>query len=184
MTSQTKFADALFELRILSKALEDISSNPYHERINREGSLEELFDTILVFDYAANSKELRDTRDDRVHALLSQVRHVSKSIYPFFITKIFPVPSRQAHEWQAAVRREPSGKYAFRDDGSIEISLLDATLDDSRLIVKRLWSHVSNFDGTSTNFEIKLDSAQVADVEKRLSELDAIRSLTHVNLSS
>ncbi|MDN4051779.1 hypothetical protein QPK32_01600 [Massilia sp. YIM B02763] len=176
MTSQNQFADALFELRSLSKALDDISSNPYHERINRQGSLEELFDAILAFDYAANSKELRDTGDERVHALLNEVREVSKSIYPFFVTKICPESSRQAQEWQTAARREPSATYAFQDNGSTEISLLDATLDGSTLIVKRLWSYVSNFDGTWTNLKVGLGPKQVEDLKTKFAELGAIRS--------
>lgn len=168
--------DTFSRLMALLTALHEISPNRFFNRLRQAASLDEFYGAALELGYAANSKELRDTYDEQVHSLSEDIRREVGKLDAVFRIKLLPGSPSQKQSWENSASRDPSARYAFRSDGSLEISLLDAELRDAILHVKRVWSHVGNFDGSWTNFKIKLDADQVAELRTRLAEVRRIRS--------
>ena len=164
-------ADTLASLAELVHALDWLEPNYLTQHFDRAATARDMHEVILEFSYAANSKALRDTGDERVHKLLNDILPLTETIRAFFRIDLWPASTAQLQSWTHALSTAPSGKYAFRDDGAIRISLLDASLQGSTLSVKRIWTHVSNFSGSWTGVELKLDAGQVAECRSRLASL-------------
>jgi hypothetical protein len=176
MNSPIQIAETFARLMKLLHALHEISPNPYLHRFHAAKTASELYDAALSLAYAANSKELRDTSDERVHVLSNAILLQIAELNASFRTKLTPNSPQQKQSWEKTVSLDPTGKYAFRSDGSVEISLMDSEILESILHVKRVWSHVSNFGGSWTDFRIRLDEGQVRDLKRKLAEL---RTFTH-----
>ncbi|MGK5027728.1 hypothetical protein [Janthinobacterium sp. RB2R34] len=166
-------ADTLASLAELVHALDWLEPTYFAQRLDQAATARELHEIVLALDYAANSKELRDTGDERVHRLLNDILPLTEAIRVFFRIDLWPASTAQLQSWKHALSTAPSGKYAFRDDGAIRICLLDATLHGSTLTVRRFWTHVSDFSGSWTEVELKLDAQQVAEFNTRRASLDA-----------
>lgn len=171
MTQPAPIAETLALLTSLVQALDAIEPSYFGQKLAQARTARGYYDVILELDYAANSKWLRDTGDERVHRILNDIGAVVDQIDAFFRIRLWPGSTAQNQSWTHAVSRAPGGKYAFRDDGSLEISLLDAGLHGETLSVKRIWNHVCNYSGSLTQFEIRLDAQQVAEVRARLASL-------------
>ena len=168
---QTPITDTLASLAELVHALDWLEPNYLTKQFDQAATARDMHEVILEFSYAANSKALRDTGDERVHQLLNDTLPLTATLRAFFSINLWPASTAQLQSWTHALSTAASGKYAFRDDGSIRISLLDASLHGSTLSVKRIWSHVSNFSGSLTEFELKLDAEQAAEFKARLANL-------------
>ena len=164
-------ADTLASLAELVHALDWLEPNYLTKHFDRAATARDMHEVILEFSYAANSKALRDTGDERVHTLLNDILPLAEAIKAFFRIDLWPASTAQLQSWTHALSTAASGKYAFRDDGAIRISLLDASLQGSTLSVRRIWSHVSDFTGSWTGVELKLDAGQVAECRSRLASL-------------
>lgn len=175
MDQANDFNVTIARLGELLHALYGLEPNRFLRSLSEAGTLDEWYAVVLALNYAANSKELRDTGDARVHAICEEIRDEVKLVNGIFRASISPQTPSQQQSWQSAVARDPAGKYAFRDDGSLEISLLDARLDGATLHVKRLWNHVCNTEGDWVDFHIKLDETQASTIRRKLSTLRAIR---------
>lgn len=166
-------ADTLASLAELVHALDWLEPNYLTKHFDRAATARDMHEVILEFSYAANSKALRDTGDERVHKLLNDILPLTETIRAFFRIDLWPASTAQLQSWTHALSTAPSGKYAFRDDGAIRISLLDADLHGSTLSVRRIWSHVSDVSGSWTEVELKLDAQQVAEFNTRRASLDS-----------
>ena len=166
-------ADTLASLAELVHALDWLEPNYLTKHFDRAATARDMHEVILEFSYAANSKALRDTGDDRVHTLLNDILPLTETIRAFFRIDLWPASTAQLQSWTHALSTAPSGKYAFRDNGAIRISLLDADLHGSTLSVRRIWSHVSDVSGSWTEVELKLDAQQVAEFNTRRASLDS-----------
>lgn len=153
------------------EALHQLEPNRFLAMVRKAATAAEWYDAVLALRYAANSKELRDTGDERVHGLcediLQQVRHIND----YFRMKLVPASPRQRRDWDLALAGDPFEQRAFQRDGSIELSLLDADRAGSTLRVRRVWNHVCNFGGSWTTFAIGLDADQFADWQARRARL-------------
>lgn len=176
MDRPSDFAASAAHIRERLDALYALETNRFLRTVSEAATVDEWYGAVLALNYAANSKELRDTGDARVHAICEEIRDEVKRINMLFRARISPVTPSQKQSWESAVSRDPSARYAFRDDGSLEISLLDARLEAATLHVKRLWNHVCNTEGDWVDFHIKLDETQVNTIRRKLSTLRAIRS--------
>lgn len=166
-------ADTLASLAELVHALDWLEPNYLTKHFDQAATARDMHEVILEFSYAANSKALRDTGDERVHKLLNDILPLTETIRAFFRIDLWPASTAQLQSWTHALSTAPSGKYAFRDDGAIRISLLDADLHGSTLSVRRIWSHVSDVSGSWTEVELKLDAQQVAEFNTRRASLDS-----------
>ncbi|WP_308922396.1 hypothetical protein [Janthinobacterium sp. J1-1] len=166
-------ADTLASLAELVHALDWLEPNYLTQHFDRAATARDMHEVILEFSYAANSKALRDTGDERVHKLLNDILPLTETIRAFFRIDLWPASTAQLQSWTHALSTAPSGKYAFRDNGAIRISLLDADLHGSTLSVRRIWSHVSDVSGSWTEVELKLDAQQVAEFNTRRASLDS-----------
>lgn len=164
-------ADTLASLAELVHALDWLEPNYFTQHFDQAATARDMHEVVLALGYAANSKALRDTGDDRVHKLLNDILPLTETIRAFFRIDLWPASTAQLQSWTHALSTAPSGKYAFRDDGAIRISLLDADLHGSTLSVRRIWSHVSDFSGSLTGFDLKLDAEQVTQFKARLASL-------------
>ena len=168
---QTQIAETLASLGELVHALDWLEPTHFRQQFERAATARDMHEVILALGYAANSKELRDTGDERVHKLLSDILSLISTLRAFFIINLWPASTGQLQSWTHALSSAPGGKYAFRDDGSIRIGLLDASLQGSILSVRRIWTHVSNFSGSLTEVELKLEAEQAAEFKARLASL-------------
>lgn len=164
-------ADTLASLAELVHALDWLEPNYLTKHFDQAATARDMHEVILEFSYAANSKALRDTGDERVHKLLNDILPLTEAIRAFFRIDLWPASTAQLQSWTHALSTAASGKYAFRDDGAIRICLLDADLHGSTLSVRRIWSHVSDFSGSLTGFDLKLDAEQVTQFKARLASL-------------
>lgn len=164
-------ADTLASLAELVHALDWLEPNYLTKHFDQAATARDMHEVILEFSYAANSKALRDTGDDRVHKLLNDILPLTETIRAFFRIDLWPASTAQLQSWTHALSTAPSGKYAFRDDGAIRICLLDADLHGSTLSVRRIWSHVGDFSGSVTRFDLKLDAEQVTEFKVRRENL-------------
>lgn len=176
MNQPIQIAGTFSRLMELLTALHEISPNRFFGRLSQAGSVSEFYDGALELGYAANCKELRDTYEERVHSLCEEIRREIEKLNAFFRIKLFASSPSQMQSWEHRVSRDPGARFAFRSDGSLEVSLLDAELRESTLHVKRVWSHVGSFDGSWTDFNIKLDANQVTELRTRLAEVRRVRS--------
>ena len=167
----SNIADTLASLAELVHALDWLEPNYLTKQFDQAATARDMHEVILEFSYAANSKALRDTGDERVHKLLNDILPLTETIRAFFRIDLWPASTAQLQSWTHALSTAPSGKYAFRDDGAIRICLLDADLHGSTLSVRRIWSHVSDFSGSLTGFDLKLDAEQVTQFKARLASL-------------
>lgn len=156
-------SETLAGLLKLVQALHAIAPNRFYQKFQEANTAREMYAVALELGYAANCKELRDTGDQQVQSLCEEILLEVAKLDAAFRVKLSPHSPGQKLSWDNAVSKDPAAKYAFRHDGSLEISLLDADLAGSLLHVKRLWNHVCNFDGSWTNFMIKLEAEQVSD---------------------
>lgn len=161
------------DLMRLVDALHQVSPNRFHAMVKKARTSAEWYDAVLALRYAAGSKELRDTGDGRVHELCEDIRRRAADIDAVFQMKLFPGSPSQQRDWEHALALDDHATYAFRKDGSLEISLLDSDLQGAALHVRRVWNHVCNFTGSWTDFTIELDEAQVADWQARRARLQA-----------
>ena len=173
MQTQMPIADTLASLAGLVHALDRLEPNHFTRQFDQAVSARELHEVILALGYAANSRELRDMGEERVHRLLNDIVPLTEAIRVFFRIDLWPASTAQLQSWTHALSRAASGKYAFRDNGAIRICLLDASLLGSTLSVKRIWTHVSDFSGCWTDFDLRLDAEQVAECRARLAGLRA-----------
>ena len=173
MQTRVPIADTLASLAGLVHELDWLEPTYFRQHLDRAATARELHEVILELGYAANSKGLRDTGDERVHRLLNGILPLTEDIRAFFRIDLWPGSTAQLQSWTHALSTAASGKYAFRDDGAIRICLLDASLQGSTLSVRRIWTHVSNFSGSWTDFDLKLDAEQVAEFRARLAGLRA-----------
>jgi hypothetical protein len=176
MNSKNQNAEIFFHLMKLIRALDEISPNRFLNKIVGAKTACEVHDTVLALQYAANSKELRDTGDKQVHILCEEIRRQAQRLNNFFVMKLFPSSLQQKQSWEHFVLQAVGGKYAFSADGSLEISLLDAELRKSALRVKRIWGPVSSYDGSTIDFEIKLDANQISNFKARLADSRLMQS--------
>ena len=151
----------------LLRQLQEVEPNRFFHKINEATTANEIFEAVLEFHYAANSKELRDTGDRQIHIMLDKISEQAEVLGAFFRIKLFPNSVGQKQSWKTTVSRDPSATYAFRDDDSLEIGLMESALHESTLHVERVWSHVSSFGGSRTNFKIKLDAIQAKEFKAR-----------------
>ena len=171
MQTQLPVADTLASLAELVHALHWLEPNYLTKHFDQAATARDMHEVILEFSYAANSKTLRDTGDERVHKLLNEILPLTATLRAFFTINLWPSSTAQLQRWKHALSTAPSGKYAFRDDGSIRISLLDADLHGVSLSVRRIWSHVSDFSGSVTEVDLKLDAEQATQFKARLASL-------------
>jgi hypothetical protein len=171
-TMKSELTDAISDIKKLIHSLHAISPNRFTSKLEQAKTTNEIYAVVLEMGYAANSPELADTSDDQVITVLKELRLQVKNLNSILRIKLWPASDIQKQDWVRFVQMAPNGKYAFRNDGSLEISLLDSKLNDSTLHIKRIWSHVCNFDGSWTEFEIKLDEAQISDFKRKSSKLD------------
>ncbi len=176
MASPNNFNDTAGHLVKLLRALHDFQPNPFLAQLGAAETLDAWYDVVCRLGYAANSKYLRDTGEERVHLLCEEIRVLICVVDEAFRLRVLPASLPQKQSWESAASRDPSARYAFRDDGSLEISLLDASLDGATLHVKRLWNHVCNTEGSWVDFKIKLDDTQASAIRRKLSTLRAIRA--------
>jgi hypothetical protein len=176
MKSPENFIDTAGRLVKLLLVLQSFEPNRFLAQLTDAETLAAWYDVVCRLDYAANSKYLRDTDDERVHALCEEIRVLVRDIDAAFRLRMLPASPSQKQSWESAVAHDPAGKYAFRNDGSLEISLLDARLDGATLHVKRLWNHVCNTEGSWVDFHIKLDETQANTIRRKLATLRAIRA--------
>ncbi len=174
MVTQLQFADARDNLMESLGRLHWLEPNRFEPMLREAKTVRDFYDGALALGYAANAKELRDTWDDRVHSLCIEILVQMNTIDAFFRVKLYPGTPEQEQDWKRSLLRDPSAKYAMRDDGSLEISLLDSKMHESTLHVRRVWSHVSNFGGCLTDFRIKLNQAQTGELRAKLAELRAL----------
>lgn len=167
----TPITDTVASLVSLVRALDALEPNYFGQRLAQAGTARDFHDVVLELDYASNSKWLRDTSDERVHRILNDITALVRTIDRFFRISLWPGSTAQNQRWTHALSRDPSARYAVRDDGSLEIGLLDARLHGERLSVKRIWTHVSDYSGSVTAFELQLDAEQVAEFKARLANL-------------
>jgi hypothetical protein len=167
MNMQSHVQDTLDEFMRLLRDLQEVEPNRFFYKINESTTANEIFEAVLEFRYAANSKELRDTGDRRIHIMLDKISEQAEVLNAFFRIKLFPNSVSQKQSWKTTVSRDPSATYAFRDDDSLEIGLMESELHESTLHVKRVWSHVGSFGGCRANFKIKLDPIQVKEFKAR-----------------
>lgn len=163
-------ATIIKEIAKLLYALSDLETNRFMIKFNQAPTTIKVYDAILELEYAANSKELRDTGDDRVHTLCEQIRMQSRKLHTFFRLDLFPNSEQQKLNWTKPFRPDLESKYVFREDGSLQVSVLESELVDSTLHVKRYWSRYGNFDGTRGDFKIQLDVEQAQAFKKKASE--------------
>ena len=164
---QSHVQDTLDEFMRLLRDLQEVEPNRFFHKINESTTANEIFEAVLEFHYAANSKELRDTGDRQIHIMLDKISERARELNAFFTMNLFPNSVSQKQSWKTTVSRDPSATYAFRDDDSLEIGLMESELHESTLHVKRVWSHVGSFGGCRANFKIKLDPIQVKEFKAR-----------------
>lgn len=157
------------------RSVQELEPNGYLERIEGAEDIQEFYEFALDLDRAACSKELRDTGDDRVHELLEAIHHHIRILDSIFRMKLLPYAREQLLEWKQSAARDMRAKHAFRDDTSLEISLLDASIQGSRLHVRRVWSHVSNYGGSWTDFNIRLDADQMVEFRRKVAALSQLQ---------
>lgn len=161
MTTDNQIAETLSKIIALGRALDAIEPHRFMHMIMHADTAYALYGVLLEFNYAAQSKELRDTGDERVHALCNEIKRSMQKLDVYLRMTLVPSSPQQKQSWDHAVTTAPGGKYAFRDDGSLEISLLDSALRRGALRVKRIWSHVGDYDGAWTDFTIELHDNQI-----------------------
>ncbi|QBE62679.1 hypothetical protein [Pseudoduganella lutea] len=176
MNPQADTAAILADLTKLVEALHQVSPNRFHAMVKKAGTAAEWYDAVLALRYAAGSKELRDTDDERVHELCEAIRRHVARIDAYFQMKLVPASPRQQREWEDALTPDLHARHVFRKDGSLEVSLLDSDLQGATLHVRRVWNHVCNFTGSWTEFTIELDKAQAAEWQARRARLQAMQT--------
>jgi len=165
--TEERVAAVLARLTQLLRELDTVSPSRFPALIAQAGEIGEWYAGVLALDYAANSKELRDTDDEAVHSVCLQIRPAVDALAPFFRARLFPRSLEQAQRWRAMAAPESDARFAFRSDDSIEIGLLDSTLSGDQLRVRRVWSHVGNFDGFRIALDIGLDELQATEMQER-----------------
>jgi hypothetical protein len=164
-------AECLASLKKLTLAISEYPANRLFNHLSNAKTPQELFAVILELNYSSNSKIFRDGGPEEHHQNLNKITEYAKIFEDFFEAKITPNSLEQKQKWNKTILPAPSGKYAFRDDGSLRISLVDSELQGSKLHVKRMWTHVSNYDGSWTDFVIELDEAQIMYLNTRFEEV-------------
>ena len=137
----------------------------YLAAIGQTRSAHELYATACELRSFVNSKGNRDGAAHHVHLFSNEITKLVHRLDDLFTIKIVVNSPRQREEWNTTITRDPGATYAFRDDQSLQISLLESELDGARLHVGRIWSHVCDHGGSQTNFSIMLDPAQLAHVQ-------------------
>ncbi len=183
MISSTHIADVFTRTGTLLEALFAVEPNRFLAQFRAAKTTDELYDAALALGYAAGSKEIRDTCDAQVHILAGQILLELEKLDALFRVNLYPSSAGQKLSWEVAVARDSAATYAFRKDGSIQISLLDSTLSGSTLHVKRIWTHVCSFDGSRTNFSIKLEADQIVQVKDMSAAVRAFRRAFSGDLS-
>lgn len=175
MHLQTEIEELLTTFVKLLEQLHWHEPNRFLGSIQRAGTVGQWYDVVLGIRSAANSKELRDTDNEQVHKLCNEILGVIKDLDDFFIADVSPRSAEQKNAWLRAVMPAESGQYAFRRDGCIRISLLDATLEGASIRVRRMWTHVCSGPGSTTDFELELDATQTCDIQGGLEKLAAAK---------
>ncbi|WP_288380572.1 hypothetical protein [uncultured Massilia sp.] len=173
--SEVQLAEEVTRLMHLLRQLSEFASGYFLAKIEAARTIREWYDAVLALDYAANGKELRDTDDERVHALCRQITEVIDWIEPFFRVKLYPCSAAQAQRWKARVARNSLGKYTFRRDGAIEASVMDARLRGDRLWIGRIWADIGSFSGVQVNLRIRLHPSQIADMRSKFAQFRLVQ---------
>jgi hypothetical protein len=175
MSLQIQFQDIRSRIMRSLQALHEREPNRFLSTFAAANTVRAFYAAALALGYAANGKELRDTWDEEVHRLCEDIRTDIAQLDLLFRTTLVPRSPQQRAEWDNTIVAAPGGKYAFRRDGSLEISNLDSDLDGVILHTRRMWNHVCNYDGAITDFSIRLDADQAGEVQSRLEQAQAIR---------
>lgn len=152
----------LSELMVLTRGLDAVCPIGYLHRMQAATTAEEFHAEALQLGYAVNSKELRDTGDELVHHWSNKIWRHMKDVRSHMTLILFPHSPRQKDEWVASIMASPGGRFAFRDDGSLHVDLVHASLTGSLLHIRRLWTHVGGVNDPLESFTIQLNPLQCA----------------------
>lgn len=176
MQSPYQPVDVLNRLMQLLGDLDAIEPNRFPMLIRNSKSASEVYAAILALGYAANSKELRDTGDDRVHSLCHAIWELVRDLDDVLRMQLLPASRSQAQTWEHTVIRKNELPYAFKENGALEVGMLDAELHGAMLRVKRIWGRYTNVGGSATDFVLKLEASQVAAYRYRRGSVELLRS--------
>lgn len=176
-TAHSRIGSIVHDLVGLVEELEHVEPNRFTRMVAGAGSAGALFDAVIALRYAANAKELRDTGDARVHDLCERILVLAGEFFEFMTMRLHPASASQRQSWESAVARTPYNKYALRQDGSVEFSLLETHLGKGVLRVARTWSHVCSFDGSPTDLAIQIDAQQASAVTVRQAQARVLQAV-------
>ncbi|WUR14615.1 hypothetical protein E7V67_005785 [[Empedobacter] haloabium] len=175
MISHPPIYDVLSELMRLTRGLNDVCPIGYLTRMQAATTASAFYAEALRLGYAVNSKELRDTGDERVHHWCNLIWRHMKEVRSHLTLILFPHTPEQRSEWLDSFARSPGGRFAFRDDGSLHVDLVHATLNGTALHIRRLWTHVGGVNDPLQSFTIRLNPIQCGDFEARAREARAMQ---------
>jgi hypothetical protein len=175
MRQKIDITAALVEIIDLLSAIEAISPNRFLRTLEDIKCPRKIFEFTLELEYAANSKELRDTSDGNVHDLLNRISLRIEKFKSFFILNLYPSSIEQSEGWKKVIGQDSYAKRAFREDGSIRLGLLDSSLKEKVLHIQRIWDGGSYY-GSYTNFKIIVDPAQGDDFQYRFALLHSFHA--------
>jgi hypothetical protein len=142
------------------------------EWFERAETASELYDTALKLSNVANSRDIRWSADAPAHRLLDDISKQIATIDANSRLKLTPNSPQQKREWKRSLLPVRDRKYVFRDDGSLEVSVLDSMLRRSTLHVGSIWS--PGFRVQCPGLKIKLDQTQAGDVRRKFAELCSV----------
>ena len=141
-------------------AVEAFEPNRFRGQIRAADTLAGQYLAICRLSYAAGGKELRDTSDRAVHEACDRLQAAIDAVDRIVLGQLPPRDAAEAAAWLAACLAVPGGRFFQHDDGRLVILLLDAEFDAGGLLrIRRVFSPVSNSDGTPTDLRIAIGQA-------------------------
>ncbi|AVR95812.1 hypothetical protein C9I28_08790 [Pseudoduganella armeniaca] len=174
--------EVLSELMRLTRGLNQVCPIGYLTRMQAATTAEAFYAEALRLGYAVNAKELRDTGDERVHHWCNLIWRHMKEVRSHLTLILFPHSPEQKADWLDSLLTSPGGKFAFRDDGSLHVDLVHASLDGSTLHIGRLWTHVGGVNDPLESYAIRLNPVQCADVAERLRRASSMQDWIDLEL--
>ena len=156
---------------ILDRALAEVEAlepNRFRDEISRQSTLAGQYLAICRLGQAANTRDLRDTSDDRIHDALDRLVQAIRAIHDLVRLRLEPSDAAQQETWRALCDAQREGRFLMSRDGSLEVFLLGATLSSGgTLHVTRVWSEVGGCEGAPVDLALPLDTAQCARLRDR-----------------
>jgi hypothetical protein len=167
MNHQLDITESLVELISLLSVLQSIESNRFLSKFGDIKCPIALLGLTRELDYAANSKELRDTGNPQVHQLLNQITLKIEKFRSFFFVNLYPNSTAQRMRWSREIADERTAARVIRADGSFQLHLLDTRIKQGFLEVGPRSSFMIT-DEFSMKLKIDLDADQTQEVKKKL----------------